>query len=272
MPAKYCADFCEAFTAAHFAGLSASALMVDVGAAYGWEALIARRHGNPVLSFECRHDEYERIRHFQKRLNDSEWVVEHGCLSNVSGTGTLWRAHHSSSLTASNVMHGREKMLSARELNKTETIPLIRLDSFLSNGAWPVVGYLKVDTQGHEEQVLRGALETIRRDRPIVNYEDQFTHPSLKRGGLLNQMLGGDVQYTCQTQGADLLCLPDMPKYELRRRDREVIAQNMRCKHGERAPVLASAKYDCRWETVAAAAVASSFGRSLQSMVRRIAE
>ena len=72
MPAKYCADFCEAFTAAHFAGLSASALMVDVGAAYGWEALIARRHGNPVLSFECRHDEYERIRHFQKRLNDSE--------------------------------------------------------------------------------------------------------------------------------------------------------------------------------------------------------
>ena len=197
MPVKYCVDFCEAFTAAHLAGMRSDKLMVDVGAAYGWKALIARRHGNPVLSFECRHDEYERIAKFRDSLSDSYWSVEHGCLSNVSGTGTLYRAHHSSSLTQSAVAGGRERKLADREKNKTEAIPLFRLDSFLREskppfgGHWPPVGFLKVDTQGHEPQVLSGALEMIRRDRPIVNYEDVFTAAALKRGGLLNELLGG---------------------------------------------------------------------------------
>ena len=253
MPAKYCSDFCEAFTAAHLAGMASDKLMVDVGAAYGWEALIARRHGNPVLSFECRHDEYERIKHFRDALGDPHWALEHGCLSNVSGTGTLYRAHHSSSLSQSNVAGGREKKLAGREKNKTESIPLVRLDSFLLEsapplgGRWPEVGYLKVDTQGHEAQVLSGALETIRRDRPIVNYEDQFTPARLKQGGLLNELLGGDVRYTCQVQGADVLCLPDAPKHRLVRREREEVPLRLQCKAGPKRTVVASSKSNCTW-------------------------
>jgi FkbM family methyltransferase len=259
MPVKYCVDFCEAFTAAHLAGMRSDKLMVDVGAAYGWEALIARRHGNPVLSFECRHDEYERIARFRDSLSDSYWSVEHGCLSNVSGTGTLYRAHHSSSLTQSAVAGGRERKLADREKNKTEAIPLFRLDSFLREskapfgGHWPPVGFLKVDTQGHEPQVLSGALEMIRRDRPIVNYEDVFTAAALKRGGLLNELLGGEPRYTCQTQGADVLCLPDAPKYPLVRREREDVQQSLHCKAGPLRSVNANAKHsNCTWLRAAA--------------------
>lgn len=209
-PTKSSRDFCEAFTQALRSGrMPKDSLLVDVGAAFGWEAQIARRHAVRVLSFECRADEFATL--MKLFGSDRGHHIAHTCLSNVTGTATLFRAQDSSSLHASSVKGSKESRKAHREANKTEEVNLVLLDDFLAAGApagfgdsvspapWPPVGFLKVDTQGHDEAVLRGAIRMIQRDRPYVLYEDMFAPPEM-RGGVLLQNLVHD-QYDCRKWG-----------------------------------------------------------------------
>lgn len=51
----------------------------------------------------------------------------------------------------------------------TGSIPMVTLDSF----AFPDVDVIKIDCEGFEENVLRGAMETIRRCRPVILVEQK---------------------------------------------------------------------------------------------------
>jgi FkbM family methyltransferase len=52
------------------------------------------------------------------------------------------------------------------------TVPTRRLDGYGFNG----VGFIKIDVEGHEEHVLRGALETLRENRPTLLVEVEERH------------------------------------------------------------------------------------------------
>jgi len=223
-PSHYAIDFCSAFEEALRSGLMHNdSLVVDVGAAYGWEAQIARHYGFPVLSFDCRTDEVARLRN--RFSSDGFHQIEHGCLSNGTMTAVLHRAWHSSSLEASMVderTHSREHRLQRREMNKTETVQTFALDEFWSShtfkGAslWPPVAFLKVDTQGHDEAVLRGAEATIRRDHPFILYEDEFIAKEQRGGVLLHTMLhetsAGNRTYECLPWERNTFCMPMIQK------------------------------------------------------------
>ena len=81
-------------------------------------------------------------------------------------------------------------------------IPMRTLDSFPIEG----VDFIKIDCEGYEENVLRGAVETIKRDRPVIIVEQKrdmatsrfgleplgAVHFLLKLGYRQQQELSGD--------------------------------------------------------------------------------
>ena len=77
---------------------------------------------------------------------------------------------------------------------------------------------LKIDVQGYEATVLQGALQTIKRDRPFIFYEQQFQNKEEGRrdGALLWQVLGTNATYRCKC-GNDCLCSPRHPPRSRRR-------------------------------------------------------
>ena len=60
-------------------GVPGDALIVEVGSAFGYGMWIARHFGHPILGFECRGDEYERLR---KQFEDDRDVkVVNACVA-----------------------------------------------------------------------------------------------------------------------------------------------------------------------------------------------
>ena len=55
--------------------------------------------------------------------------------------------------------------------HSTEGVPSITVDEFASSRKLDRLDLLKIDTDGHELGVLRGASETIRKYRPLVIFE-----------------------------------------------------------------------------------------------------
>ena len=177
----------------------------DVGAAYGIEAMIARKSHSRVFSFEGRSDEYARLRQMFRR--DPGVTVEHACVSNRTGTATLGLAGHSSEMvTADNAKHFQQAGSGG-----TEEVKLVVLDDYFKNG--PTLMMLKVDVQGHEQEVLEGARATINRDRPFIFYEEEFfaSDPRRRGGLLLEKVLAGTSasgSYRCTCALQDCFCVP----------------------------------------------------------------
>ena len=58
----------------------------------------------------------------------------------------------------------------------TVRVPCGRIDDLDLSAGPPGVGFIKIDVEGHELQVLRGAEATLRRDRPKLLIENEIAH------------------------------------------------------------------------------------------------
>ena len=186
-------ELCTSLLAANAAaGVSPTAsLFVDVGAAYASESLLAHAFGHPVLALECRKEEYDtllRTRPPRGFAGLSNITLRHSCASDTVGLAMLYRAGDSSSVVKSAVVGGARGEKALKERHKTERVRLETLDNITSVEALrhlgvDRVGFIKIDTQGAEEAILRGASATVVRDRPSILYEDTFTPYGPRRGG-----------------------------------------------------------------------------------------
>lgn len=91
------------------------------------------------------------------------------------------------------------------------SVPCERLDDLVARGDVPRIDLMKIDVEGGEHDVLRGALESLRRDRPVILLE--WIEEQLLRSGSSGDALFrffADLGYRCYSFAGthDVLALP----------------------------------------------------------------
>ncbi|MGY1885753.1 FkbM family methyltransferase [Blastococcus sp. SYSU DS0753] len=142
---------------------------VDVGTNIGVVAASMAAHLAPsgqVLAFEPS-PETMRLAASTMALNDAANVTL--CNAAVSDTDgpLVFNATPGNSAIASARRHSFSLLNECRQV----TVPAVRLDTLHAAGELDRVTLVKIDVEGHEPSVLRGALEFIAAVRPTVVYE-----------------------------------------------------------------------------------------------------
>ena len=153
-----------ALVPALIASLSGSAVFFDVGAHVGIIAMMAARRiaqtGGRVYAFEPAPPNFALLEQ-HLRANDLRGPVETArvLVGDRVADGVPF-VHRREPFTANSLAY-------AIEDGVTTLTELITLDGFVAGGALPPT-HLKIDVEGFEGAVLRGATDTLRRFRPLV--------------------------------------------------------------------------------------------------------
>lgn len=154
-----------------YAGLISSkqppSQFVDIGANYGTHSLIFLVHGIPTLTFEPNpscHGYFNRL----CKMNGVSASLQAVALGEREGSVTLtypeaetWHGSIDAAVAAE---------LASRGAVKSETVKVLTLDHYLDQ--FPTQGLvIKIDTEGHELGVLRGASRTLESVNPVVLFE-----------------------------------------------------------------------------------------------------
>ena len=142
---------------------------VDVGANEGVYSIFAARRVGPnglVWAFEPSERELARLRR----------NMEYNALNlRIFAAGLSDSGRHADLNVAESRYAGLNTMgkipYEGVHIARTETVQLLRLDDVVSNDALSRLDLIKIDIEGGELAMLRGAVETLRRYRPVVIFE-----------------------------------------------------------------------------------------------------
>ena len=156
---------------------------IDVGANDGCYVHYLRRHARQVIAFEPMPSLARMLRRkFRRGV-----VVESMALSDTAGTVSLRMP-----VVDGVVVTGCSTVSSAASAtypaHRAIEVPMDRLDSVYGGE----VGFIKIDVEGHEQAVLDGAIETIRRCRPrmLVEVDERLASGGLARAKAYFRDLG----------------------------------------------------------------------------------
>lgn len=182
---------------------------LDVGANIGYFTLLASRWVGPsgtVVAFEPVSTTHERLRRNLALNPTANVLAVRAGASSAPGTAAIALeddAGHSH-LLAGETSVGRQ-----------ETITLTTVDAFVTSMGLKRVDVIKIDTEGADFEVLRGAEATLRRFRPVVLMEVEL----LARFGatvedvtLFLDGIGYDGEVLAHRSATDLLCRPRHPR------------------------------------------------------------
>lgn len=133
---------------------------IDIGSNFGWHSLIAHKHYKNVHSFEPQKVLCELQNQSIKNSNITNIKVHNVALNDTKGEAQLNPVSYDSSFNTGDVSIGRGG----------ENVNLNTLDSFNFDN----ISVIKIDVQGLEYKVIKGAEQTIRKNTPdvIVELED----------------------------------------------------------------------------------------------------
>lgn len=154
-------DFEPQTTAWMFARMGNGGLFVDVGASTGWFSVAIAAAGFDVVAFEPNVNPFRRLLE-NCALNEVEIDARNQAVSDANGEASLF-------------FNAGLPLTSGASLNKADClrpsgeaiVKTVRLDDAITGSP----KLIKVDVEGHEMAVLRGAGKLIERNRPLMVLE-----------------------------------------------------------------------------------------------------
>jgi FkbM family methyltransferase len=145
--------------------LPVGGIAIDVGANNGFMTLLMAAHASAVVAVEPYAPARAKLAH-NVALNDFRHVeISDRLLSDHDGTATLYLPDPAAPNQALASVHAQRAHV--RSVN----VPMERLDTLATRLNLPRVDLIKIDTEGHDAAVLRGARETLSSHRPVVIFE-----------------------------------------------------------------------------------------------------
>jgi len=158
--------------------VSSGGLALDVGANIGFMSMAIASSGCNVVAFEPQPALYDLLReNLVPKVGNTTTCWQYA-LSDFNGVSTMPRIRYGEKGNYGGLALGQRSDLG------TITVECRTLDSM----SFDKIGFIKIDVEGHEMQVLRGARETILRNRPIMYIEDDRPEKSLALQELIKGM------------------------------------------------------------------------------------
>lgn len=147
---------------------------LDIGAHNGnYAQLLADSLSCTVYAVEPSTTAYAKLSE-RARLADGKIVPIKSAVSDTDGEAVLYAKApgvETATLDQSVLSHAPYE----------ERVTVTTIDSFLASGTVPEIDFLKIDTEGFEREVLRGASATLE-SHPPRYIQLEFNHMQLKRG------------------------------------------------------------------------------------------
>lgn len=145
----------EPETVAWIAGLPPDTVLWDVGANIGLYSLFAAKRGLRVLAFEPSAASFAAMTR-SIEINGFDGLISAYCMAFAQETGLV--SLHMASTAAGHSMHSIE----AREGGFRQAVPAFAIDDFVQRMDAPAPTAIKLDVDGIEPAILRGARATLR--------------------------------------------------------------------------------------------------------------
>ena len=140
---------------------------LDIGVNMGNFAFYMAKFSRAVVGFEPNTDLWPHLRNF---LGDRV-RLEDAALSDRSGSAEFRYVEDNTGVATVEIRNALT-MIDRPERIRTRAVTLRTLDSFALNE----IAFIKIDVEGHEEAVLRGAEATLAANRPTVLVESEDRH------------------------------------------------------------------------------------------------
>jgi FkbM family methyltransferase len=162
----------QAIFRAAFAAADPGKLALDIGANRGIVSWCMSKRFAQVHAFEPNAD----LAGFLAKVLPSNCVLHHCALSDAPGETELAVA-----LEGGVPIHGKGRILGGPADAGAYATQKIRLETLDGQGLRGI-GIIKIDVEGHEEKVIRGGMETLRRERPVLVVEIEKRHTGRPAG------------------------------------------------------------------------------------------
>jgi FkbM family methyltransferase len=143
-------------------------LAIDIGAHLGDYTFFMRRHAGGCVAFECNP---MLAAHLRRRFGHSV-DIRSDAVSDHAGTTTLRIPRSGTGPNLGRATIETANALSDFSMADLATVTTVRLDDVINHP----VGLIKIDVEGHEFAVLRGAERILTEDRPNLILELEERH------------------------------------------------------------------------------------------------
>ena len=152
---------------------------IDVGVYRGIYSYKLSKHFKKVFSFEPNPLIYNNLSSSLAKITDNIEIFNYA-LSNTEGITKLKIPNRGNSLFDKNyeelfklgaaTIHEKNDIIDYESFDVKKTL----LDKIIPSSE--KIGFIKIDVEGHESEVIKGSINTIKRDKPILLIEIEEKH------------------------------------------------------------------------------------------------